>query len=91
MERAVLEELPWTGLVARRDRAAASAFTKRVLRYWVRKYGLRCRTATDMRSKGGLARDELESLVAAGLSIAQIADSVGRSKATVRHWLRDTA
>jgi hypothetical protein len=32
-------------------------------------------------------REQLEPLVQAGMTIAQIAEAVGRSKATVRHWL----
>ncbi len=35
-----------------------------------------------------MERERLEELVARGLSIAQIAGEVDRSKATVRHWLR---
>lgn len=38
-------------------------------------------------ARGGLERAELERLVAEGASIAQIADTVGRSKGAVRHWL----
>ena len=38
-------------------------------------------------ARGGLDRAELEMLVEQGASIAQIAEAVGRSKATVRHWL----
>ena len=40
-------------------------------------------------AKGGLQRAQLEALVAAGMSIAEIARDVERSKATVRHWLRE--
>jgi DNA-binding transcriptional ArsR family regulator len=35
-----------------------------------------------------MERERLESLVAAGLSITEIAAAVNRSKGTVRHWLR---
>ena len=41
------------------------------------------------RCSGALTRGELERLVDGGASIAQIADVVGRSKGTVRHWLRE--
>jgi transposase len=37
--------------------------------------------------RGGLKREELEPLVKDGASIAQIAEAVGRSKGSVRHWL----
>jgi hypothetical protein len=37
--------------------------------------------------RGGLTREELEPLVARGLSLREIAREVGRSATTVRHWL----
>jgi transposase-like protein len=55
--------------------------------YWVDKHGLRAVNRERHSARGGLVRDELEELVEAGMSIAQIAEAVGRSKATVRHWL----
>jgi transposase len=55
--------------------------------YWVEKYGLRAVGSDRHRRRGPLERRELELLVAAGASIAEIADRVGRSKASVRHWL----
>lgn len=57
--------------------------------YWVEKHGLRAVNRQRHLARGGLARDELERLVAAGASIGEIAESVNRSKATVRHWLRE--
>jgi len=39
-------------------------------------------------ARGGLDRDALATLVAAGLSTREIAARVERSQATVRHWLR---
>jgi hypothetical protein len=38
-------------------------------------------------SRGGLTREQLEPLVADGLSIRAIADRLGVSYTTVRHWL----
>lgn len=55
--------------------------------YWVRKFGLHAAHRERHAAKGGITRDRLVMLVDAGMSIAQIADEVGRSKATVRHWL----
>jgi transposase-like protein len=55
--------------------------------YWMKKYGLDSPYKEKHAAKGGLAREELEGLVRAGMTIAEIADAVGRSKATVRHWL----
>ncbi|HYB23947.1 MAG TPA: helix-turn-helix domain-containing protein [Solirubrobacteraceae bacterium] len=55
--------------------------------YWVKKHGLRPAYRDKHAARGGIARDQLEAFVEEGLSIAQIAERVGRSKATVRHWL----
>jgi transposase len=56
--------------------------------YWMKKYGLESPYAEKHAAKGGIERERLADLVAAGMSIAQIAGDVGLSKATVRHWLR---
>jgi hypothetical protein len=55
---------------------------------WLRQYGLRATNWDTHAAKGALAEDELRELVDAGLSIANIAERVRRSKATVRYWLR---
>lgn len=52
--------------------------------YWVQKHGFRATGREKYAPKGGLRREELEPLVAEGASLAQIADAVGRSTATVR-------
>lgn len=56
--------------------------------YWVRKHGLEAAHRDVHVARGGIERAELERLVEQGASIAQIAETVSRSKATVRHWLR---
>ena len=56
--------------------------------YWMEKHGLEAANRDRHSPKGGLERERLAELVAAGASIAQIAADVGRSKGTVRHWLR---
>jgi transposase len=55
--------------------------------YWMKRHGLQAVNRDKYAARGGLARPELERLAEEGASIAQIADAVGRSKATVRHWL----
>ncbi|HEY5044694.1 MAG TPA: helix-turn-helix domain-containing protein [Solirubrobacteraceae bacterium] len=55
--------------------------------YWVKKHGLQASNHGKHVARGGLAREEIEPLVEQGATIAEIADAVGRSKATVRHWL----
>jgi transposase-like protein len=56
--------------------------------YWVKKYGLVSPYREKHAAKGGVEREVLEALVEAGMTIAQIAEAVGRSKGTVRHWMR---
>src|SRR5258708_8998852 len=56
--------------------------------YWVELHGLRAVNAERHAPRGRLERKALEALVAEGLSIAQIAARVDRSKPTVRRWLR---
>jgi transposase len=56
--------------------------------YWMKKYGLQAVNRDKHLAKGAIPVTTLEPLVQAGLSIAEIAAKVGRSKATVRHWLR---
>ena len=56
--------------------------------YWMKKHGLTSPYAEKHAAKGGIERERLEALVEAGMTIAEIAADVGRSKATVRHWLR---
>jgi DNA-binding CsgD family transcriptional regulator len=57
--------------------------------YWVERHGLEAVNRAKHGAKGGLERDELERLVLAGLSTAQIGETMGCSKTTVRHWLRE--
>jgi transposase len=55
--------------------------------YWVKKHGLQAANRGKHMSRGGIAREDLRVLVEAGKSIAEIAETVDRSKPTVRHWL----
>ena len=56
--------------------------------YWVNRHGLKSGYAARHAPRGPLAREQLEPLVEAGLSIREIARVVDRSATTVRHWLR---
>jgi transposase len=56
--------------------------------YWVKRHGLTSAHAARHAARGGLAREELEPLVTAGLTIREMAAALDRSFATVRHWLR---
>jgi transposase len=56
--------------------------------YWVNKYGLTSTHAERHRPRGGIDRDELEALLTEGLSIRAMAERLGVSYTTVRHWLQ---
>ena len=56
--------------------------------YWLKKHGLESPYAERHATKGGIERGQLEELVGKGMTTAEIADAVGRSKGTVRHWMR---
>ena len=56
--------------------------------YWMKKFGLESPNRAKHAAKGGIDREWLTALVDEGKSIAEIAEEVGRSKGTVRHWLR---
>jgi transposase len=86
MDRASLEQLLAQGLslaeIGRRFGRHEATVS-----YWVKKHGLEAANRAQHVSRGGIARHDLEMLVEAGKSIAEIAAAVDRSKATVRHWL----
>jgi transposase-like protein len=56
--------------------------------YWVNRHGLKSGYAATHAARGPLAREDLETLVEAGLSVRQIARELERSGTTVRYWLR---
>jgi transposase len=86
MDRALLEQLLARGLsldavghrVGRHESTVA---------YWIEKHGLKAARRGRHMARGALSREDLERLVQSGASIAEIARTVDRSKATVRHWL----
>jgi transposase len=87
MDRASLEELLSQGLSLAE---IGKRFGKHeaTVAYWMKKHELAAVNRTKHAAKGGLERGDLEKLVNAGASIAEIAEKVERSKATVRHWLK---
>jgi transposase-like protein/5-methylcytosine-specific restriction endonuclease McrA len=56
--------------------------------YWVHKHGLVSVHAPRHAARGGITREVLVGLVAEGLSVRGMAERIGCSTATVRHWLR---
>lgn len=87
MDRYSLEHLLGRGL-SLQEIAKRFGLREATVGYWVEKHGLRAVNAEAHKARGALAQEELERLVASGATIAEIAEAVGRSKATVRHWLR---
>jgi transposase len=87
MDRASLEQMLGQGLsleeIGRRFHKDPSTVS-----YWLDKYSLQAAGHQKHLANGGLAREDLEPLVESGASLAAIAEVVGRSKGTVRHWLK---
>ncbi len=86
MDRASLEQLLGQGL-SLAEIGRHFDLHEATVGYWVAKHGLEAVNRAKHASRGGIARDDLTDLVEAGMSISQIAERTGRSKATVRHWL----
>ena len=86
MDRASLEQLLGRGL-SLAEIGRRVGLHESTVGYWVQQHGLQAVNHEKYAARGGLAREELERLVEEGASIAQIAETVGRSKGSVRHWL----
>lgn len=54
--------------------------------YWVRRHGLVANGSTRFRPGKGLRREQLEPLVEAGMTLAQIAAKLDSTKTTVSYW-----
>lgn len=87
MDKAILERWLAEGLSLEQmgERAGRHAST---MSYWLTKHGLRASGRDLHRARGRVPRERLAELVAADLSVRQIADRVDRSPATVQYWLR---
>jgi transposase len=87
MDKASLERLLAQGLSLAQ---IGSLFERHesTVAYWAQKYGLAAVNREKCAARGGLSRETLLPLVESGMSIAQIAGAVGRSKGSVRHWLQ---
>jgi transposase-like protein len=56
--------------------------------YWIKRHGLAAVHRDRHAPRGGVDRDTLVALVEEGLSTREIAERIGMSQSTVRHWLR---
>jgi transposase len=88
MDRASLEQLLAQGL-SLAEIGRRFGLHEATVSYWVKKHGLEAANRERHIGRGGLARDTLETLVEKGMSVAEIAATVDRSKGTVRHWLSE--
>lgn len=87
MEEQRLAHMLEAGMTLERIGEAAGCHPSTVS-YWLAKYGLTAVNADKHRPRGAIDRERLAGLVADGRSITELAEALGRSKATVRHWLR---
>jgi hypothetical protein len=55
--------------------------------YWMRKHGLKSAHAERHAARGPIERELLAEIVACDLPVRDMADVLGRSPTTVRHWL----
>jgi transposase len=87
MERELLEECLAEGM-------SLEAIGRRVgkhestVSYWLKKHGLAAARAEKHAAKGAPSKEKMERLLAAGLSLREIAQRLDRSLATIRHWMR---
>lgn len=54
--------------------------------YWLKKHGLEAARAEKHSAKGAPSKEEMERLLAGGLSLRDIAEQMDRSLSTIRHW-----
>jgi transposase len=88
MERTSLEQLLGQGL-SLAEIGRRVGLHEATVSYWAKKHGLEAVNRDRHAARGGLTQAQLEPLVEAGRSTAQIAELFGLSKTTVRHWLRE--
>ncbi|MGN6255219.1 MAG: helix-turn-helix domain-containing protein [Solirubrobacterales bacterium] len=65
-------------------------FLSSSLSYWLKKHGLEAARAEKHAAKRGIAKEDLERLLEAGLSLREIAQRMDRSFTTIRHWMNSS-
>jgi AraC-like DNA-binding protein len=58
--------------------------------YWLRTHGLQAVHRERHAGRGGIPRETLEHLIGEGLSVTAIAERLGFSETSVKHWLAST-
>jgi transposase len=56
--------------------------------YWVRKHGFEPAGSAKFAPRGGLTREQLDPLIAGGMSCGEIAAQFGLNRSTVQYWLK---
>jgi transposase len=87
MDAAVLERYLREGLSLEKIGEIAGRHPSTV-GYWVKQHGLAAVNRDRHAPRGGIDRDTLAGLVDAGRTTREIAERLGFSQSTVRHWLR---
>jgi hypothetical protein len=87
MEAVLLESLLERGLTLSEIGARVGRHPSTV-GYWIKKHGLVAAHHCRFAPKGAIERATLEGLVAAGLTLREIASRCDRSYTTVRYWVR---
>jgi transposase len=87
MQKELLEECLAEGM-------SLEAIGKRVgkhestVSYWLKKHGLEAARADKHSAKGMPSKEEMERLLAAGLSLREIAERMDRGLSRIRHWMK---
>jgi transposase-like protein len=87
MDAGVLEQYLRDGLSLEKIGALTGRHPS-TIGYWVKQHGLAAVHRDRHAPKGGIDKKTLTALVDAGLTTRQIAEQLGFSQSTVRHWLR---
>jgi transposase len=88
MEKEVLEQYLAEGLTLKEigERTGTHLTT---VGYWIKRHGLRAANAAKFAPKfSGVTKERLEQLVGQGASLNDLAEVLGLSVSTVRHWLQ---
>lgn len=87
MEKEFLEECLGEGLSLEAIGKRAGKHESTVS-YWLKKHGLEATRAEKHAARGAPSKEEMERLLAGGLSLREIAHRLDRGLATIRHWMK---